>query len=83
MAVEARLTFKYLAEDVAVDVARLLQVDNEIAPRNLDIHTSAEDKSVVTRIRSSSGKTVFATIDDVLFSEKLSQQLVFLLLWFH
>lgn len=76
MAVEARLTFEYLAADTAADVARILQVDNEIAPRTLDIHTSAKNKSVITHIRSNSGKTVFATIDDVLFSEKLISEIL-------
>jgi hypothetical protein len=76
MTVEGTITFEYSDSKTALDIARLIQVDNEIAPRNLDIHTSAEGKSVVTRIQSSSGKTVFATIDDVVFSEKLISEIL-------
>ena len=74
--VEARLTFEYTKAGVAADVARLLQVDNEIAPRNLEVQTTAENNHVITKIKSNRGKTVFATLDDVVFSEKLISEIL-------
>jgi len=76
MEVEARLVFEYTSADVARDIAKIIQVDNEIAPRNLKIDTAAEKCNVVTNIQSDRCKTLFATIDDVLISEKLISEVL-------
>jgi hypothetical protein len=76
MQLETQIIFDYDSEKVAGYVASLIQVDNEIAPRTLKINTSAEENKVVTKISSKKVGTFFATIDDLLFSEKLIADLL-------
>jgi hypothetical protein len=76
MHLEAMITYNYDDSGVARDVARLIQMDNEIAPRTLKIKTSAEGRQVITILSSKKTSTLFATIDDLVFSEKLISEVL-------
>lgn len=76
MHLEAKITFDYDSGGVAGDVARLIQVDNEIAPKTLKIETVSEGASVATRLASEKASSFFATIDDLVFSEKLISEVL-------
>lgn len=76
MQIEAKLTFEYESEDIARNVAQLIQVDNEIAPKTLKIRTTADKTTVTTELTSEKAATFFATMDDLIFSEKLIAELL-------
>ncbi len=76
MRLEAKITFDFDSSGVARDVARLIQVDNEIAPKTLKIKTSAKGKRVTTILSSNKASSFFATIDDLVFSEKLISEVL-------
>ncbi|RMF91065.1 MAG: hypothetical protein D6733_02195 [Methanobacteriota archaeon] len=68
---EGEISFQYGDEETARAVAALIEMDNRIAPRTVEIHTWADGKRVLTSLRSKRTGTFFATIDDLLFTEKL------------
>lgn len=68
---EGDLEFRYESVEEANTVARILQLDNEIAPKTLEITSRARGKFVHTVLKSNKISTFFATIDDMIFSEKL------------
>lgn len=76
MQIEAKLTFEYGGEDIARNVAQLIQVDNEIAPKTLRIRTTADKTMVITKLASERTATFFATMDDLIFSEKLIAEIL-------
>jgi hypothetical protein len=70
------ITYDYDNSRLARDVARLIQVDNEIAPKTLKIKTSAEGQRLTTMLSSNKASSFFATIDDLVFSEKLISEVL-------
>jgi hypothetical protein len=70
------LTITCESRERADDLARLLQVDNEIAPKTLKVKTVQKGNMVVTSLESEKARTFFATMDDLLFSEKLITDLL-------
>jgi hypothetical protein len=76
MHLDGKISFEYVSGQVAEAVARLIQTDNEIAPKTLKIRTSAEKTMAVTRIQTERTSTFFSTIDDLIFSEKLISEII-------
>jgi hypothetical protein len=76
MHLEGKITFEYNDEEKALNVSGLIQLDNDIAPRTIEIKTAAEGKKAVTRIKSERVSTFFSTVDDLLFSEKLVSRIL-------
>lgn len=72
----AEVVFEYPDERTAERVAHLLELDNKVAPRELEVRTSANGKEVTTVVEHQNFNTVFATIDDLIFSEKLITSLM-------
>lgn len=72
----AEVIFEYEDEKTADQVAHLLEMDNKVAPRELDVKTKAAGKEVITVVEHQNFNTVFATIDDLIFSEKLITSLM-------
>ncbi|MFQ5976241.1 MAG: KEOPS complex subunit Pcc1 [Candidatus Hydrothermarchaeales archaeon] len=73
---KARISFVYENEETAEMVATLLQLDNEIAPRNLKIVTKNEGTNVITDLKHKKLNTFFATIDDLIFSTKIVEDVL-------
>ncbi len=73
---KAKISFEYEDEDTAEMVASLLQLDNEIAPKNLDIMTKNEGHNVITDLRHEKLNTLFATIDDLIFSTRIIEDVL-------
>ncbi len=73
---KAKITFVYENDDTAEMVATLLQLDNEIAPKKLEINTKNEGRDVVTDLQHDSLNTFFATIDDLIFSTKIIEEVL-------
>jgi len=68
---EAKIVFEYEGDEKAKHIAEILDIDNKIAPKELKIKTFSRGKKVITRINEVNIKTLFATVDDLLFSERL------------
>jgi hypothetical protein len=71
MRARAEVRFRYGSKRKAEMVARLLEVDNQAAPRSLRISTLAMGDTVVTGFEHSRLGTFLAALDDLLFTEKL------------
>ncbi len=71
MNLKGSLVFEYEADKVSVLSAKLLDMDNRIAPKSLKIETKVRGKKVYTMLSSNRVSTFFSTIDDLIFSEKL------------
>jgi hypothetical protein len=76
MQLNGKISFEYGSEQIAESVARLIQIDNEIAPKTLKVRTSAEKTMAVTRIQTEKTSTFFSTLDDLIFSEKLISEIL-------
>jgi hypothetical protein len=72
----ATLTFEYKNTKEAEIVAKMLDVDNRVAPKTLKIETVNKDNKVVTTVEHENHGTIFATVDDLIFTEKLVSGLV-------
>ena len=71
MNLKGEITFQY-NDGYAKDIAKLIQMDNEIVPKTLKITTMLKGSDqVVTNVESAKPSTFFSTIDDLVFSEKL------------
>ncbi len=68
------LEFEYSTEREAELVARLLEIDNRVG--NIDIKTHAEGKKVITVLEHEKTGTFIATIEDLLFTERLISNLL-------
>ena len=73
---KAKITFVYGDDDTAEMVATLLQLDNEIAPKSMEIITKNKGKEVVTDLHHDRINTFFATIDDLIFSTKIVEDVL-------
>lgn len=76
MKAKGKVVFRYKDSGTAKILARLLEIDNKIAPRKLKIKTGNKDNLVMTQLEHEKLNTFFATIDDLLFSEKLINGLI-------
>ena len=76
MKAKAEIRFYYGSEETAQKVAYLLKVDNRAAPRNLKLITGAKEKKVITEFEHEKLNTFLATIDDLLFTERLITDLL-------
>lgn len=76
MLMRARLEFGYDDEAKAERIAMLLELDNRIAPRRLRISTVGKGLKVVTTFQHEKLNTFQATVEDLLFSEKLIEGMV-------
>lgn len=76
MKAKVRIKFQYEGAEGARKVAYLLEVDNRIAPRSLKVKTWASGRTVVTEVEHERLNTILATIDDLLFTEKLIAELL-------
>ncbi|MEE8167978.1 MAG: KEOPS complex subunit Pcc1 [Candidatus Hydrothermarchaeales archaeon] len=76
MLAKARVEFRYEDRETAEKIARLLEIDNRVAPRKLKLKTYSEGDRVITVFEHGKLNTFLATIDDLLFSEKLIEGLI-------
>jgi deoxyinosine 3'endonuclease (endonuclease V) len=74
MIAKARMEHSYKDEETAKMVARLLDLDNKIA--DLNVRTFNDKKKVITTLEHENLGTFFATIDDLIFTEKLISSLL-------
>jgi len=72
----ASITFEYSNNHKAAVVAKMLEVDNKIAPKKLKIETVNRGKMVITRLGHKRLGTLFATVDDLIFTERLISSLI-------
>lgn len=70
----AKIEFRYKDAKTAQKISYLLEVDNRIAPKK--IKTESSGNRVITHIEQEKLSTLLATIDDLLFCEKLIEDLV-------
>lgn len=73
---KADITFEYDSKSDAAVVAKLLEMDNRIAPKKLKIETINDGNRVITRIEHERPSTLFATVDDLVFTERLISGLI-------
>ncbi len=73
---KATITLEYNDARTAGIVAKILDIDNKIAPKKLKIQTINKGSAVITRLEHRQQKTLFATIDDLVFTEKLISSLI-------
>ncbi|MEE9594031.1 MAG: KEOPS complex subunit Pcc1 [Candidatus Hydrothermarchaeales archaeon] len=76
MLVKIRLEFGYADESKADKISRLLELDNRIAPRSLKLATIRDGGKIITTFEHERLNTIQATIEDLLFSEKLIEGVV-------
>ncbi len=76
MLARAKLEFRYGDAKAAQLIAELLEIDNRAAPRKLKLVTRREGGSAVTYLEHEKLNTFSATIEDLLFSEKLMEALI-------
>lgn len=67
----AKVTFEYKNAHEAEIVAKMLDVDNKAAPKTLKIETVKKDNMVITTLEHEKSGTIFATVDDLIFTERL------------
>ncbi|MEE8402234.1 MAG: KEOPS complex subunit Pcc1 [Candidatus Hydrothermarchaeaceae archaeon] len=72
----ANITFEYSDNREAAIVAKMLEVDNRVAPKKIRIETVAKGKTVITRAEHERLNTLFATVDDLIFTERLISSLI-------
>jgi hypothetical protein len=73
---EARVVYTYRDEKTAELMARLLELDNSFASRDLQVETHLRGMDVETLVRHQNLNTLLNTIDDLVFSEKLISSLL-------
>ena len=61
---KATITFEYGSANEAQVVAKMLDVDNNVAPKTLKIETKNIGSKVITTINHENPGTIFATVDD-------------------
>lgn len=76
MRAKGKFEFIYGSDRAAAAVSALLQVDNVAGPRKLKVKTISDGNKVVTCIEHEKLSTFFATIDDLLFCERLIENLL-------
>lgn len=76
MKASAEIIFKYKDSSIAELIGRLLEIDNRLAPKKMEISTTSRGNEVITKLSCNKLHTFFATIDDLLFSERLISRLV-------
>jgi hypothetical protein len=72
----ASITFEYNDNREAEVVAKMLEVDNRVSPKKLKIETASRDNMVITSIEHEQPGTIFATVDDLIFTEKLISSII-------
>lgn len=72
----ATVTFEYKSTHEVEVVARMLDVDNKVAPKTLKIDTKRKENMVITTLEHERSGTIFATVDDLIFTERLISSLV-------
>ena len=75
MSARAKIEFEYKSARDARMVAELLELDNR-AVHKKQVKTVSRGKKVVTRISSDRPNTFLATIDDLIFCERLIRGLI-------
>jgi hypothetical protein len=65
------ITFEYKNAREAEVVLKMLDVDNKAAPKTLKIETVKKDNMVITTLEHEKPGTIFATVDDLIFTERL------------
>ncbi len=73
---KATITFEYGSGNEAQVVAKMLDVDNRVAPKKLKIETKNMGSKVITTINHENPGTIFATMDDLIFTERLVSGLI-------
>ncbi len=67
----AVVTFEYENENTAKIVEKVLKIDNKTAPSSMKIFTKRIKNKVVTYVSHEKIGTLLATLDDILFAEKI------------
>ncbi|NOZ82577.1 MAG: hypothetical protein GXN98_01980 [Euryarchaeota archaeon] len=72
----AELVFVYGSSADAELVAELLELDNRLAKGKLKVKTEARGEEVVSVVEHPELHTLFATVADLLFCEKLISEML-------
>ncbi len=67
----AVVVFEYEKEDTARIVEKVLKIDNKTAPSNMKIFTKRIKNKVATYVKHEKIGTLSATVDDIIFAEKI------------
>ncbi len=67
----ATVTFEYESGEHAEVVKKVLEIDNKTAPSSMGIFTKRVKNKVVTYVRHEKIGTLLATVDDIIFAEKI------------
>ncbi len=70
------IIFEYESEEEAEIVAKVLEIDNRFAPKKLKVKSKRIGKRVVNYVEHNSYKTFHATIDDLLFTERIISRIL-------
>ncbi len=70
------IIFEYDNESDAEIVSKVLEIDNKVAPRKLKVISKRIGNKVINYIEHESFKTFFATVEDLIFTERLISRII-------
>ena len=73
---QAKISTEYKTENDAKIVAQVLEADNRTAPNDLYVFSYSRDNVVYSEIKSEKIETLIATVDDLLSSQKLAEDIL-------
>ncbi len=78
MSIKMQLKMKVDYKDVekAKKIAQILEADNKLAPKNLEVSSFYKKNKVYSNIKTKRIETLISTADDLLSSQKLAEQIL-------
>ena len=73
---QVKITTDYGDEKHAKIVAEVLEADNRLSPEKLSVFSSSNKNLVFTEIKAKKIETLIATVDDLLCSQKLAEDIL-------
>ena len=70
------IVFEYETEEDAEIVSKVLEIDNKFAPKKLKKKKKRIGKKVVNYIEHESYRTFYATVEDLIFTERLISKIL-------
>ncbi len=70
------IVFEYETEEDAEIVSKVLEIDNKFAPKKLKVISKRIGKKVVNYIEHESYRTFYATVEDLIFTERLISKIL-------
>ena len=73
---QVKIVTEYENENQAKIVADVLEADNKTAPNHLSVSSSYKENVVYSEIKTPKIETLIATVDDLLSSQKLAEDIL-------